>query len=71
MSRIAKKPIVLPPKTEASYATGFVTVKGPLGELKRYFRSQIDIKIADGAITLTPASKSLEAKALWVRMHLI
>src|SRR3989344_2045817 len=33
MSRLAKKPIILPSKTEASFASGVMTVKGPLGEL--------------------------------------
>lgn len=65
MSRIAKKPIVLPPKTEATYAAGTMTVKGPLGTLTKNFRPNIKIDIANGNITLAPAFESLETKALW------
>jgi len=65
MSRIAKKPIALPPKTEASYAAGVMTIKGPLGELKKNFRDDVTVVIEGDTITLTPARKSLQAMALW------
>ncbi len=56
---------MLPAKTEASFSGGVFTVKGPLGSLSKTFRPEIDVKIEAGAITLTLASKSLQAKALW------
>lgn len=65
MSRIAKKPIVLPPKTEAVFTGGVMSIKGPLGELKKNFRNDINVEIANGSIVLTPANKTLLAKALW------
>lgn len=65
MSRIAKKPITIPAKTEASIANGVFTVKGPLGTLSKNFRDEIKVVIANGSITLELASKSLQAKALW------
>src|SRR5438270_469419 len=65
MSRIAKKPILLPPKTEASFSAGIMTVKGPLGELKKKFRDDIIITIEKGAVTFAPARATLQAKALW------
>jgi large subunit ribosomal protein L6 len=65
MSRIAKKPIPLPVKTEASYSGGIMTIKGPLGELKKTFRSDIKIDIAKDAITLTLGHNSLQSRALW------
>lgn len=65
MSRIAKKPIALPPKTEATYSDGIITVKGPLGELKKKFRDDIGISVADGHVTLTLNNETLHAKALW------
>lgn len=65
MSRIAKKPIILPPKTEATYSGGIMTVKGPLGTLTKAFRPHINIAIANGSITLTPAFENIETKALW------
>ncbi|MEK7184538.1 MAG: 50S ribosomal protein L6 [Patescibacteria group bacterium] len=65
MSRIAKKPIFIPEKTEASYASGILTIKGPLGELKKSFRSEINIEIKDNTITLVPMRHSLDILALW------
>jgi large subunit ribosomal protein L6 len=65
MSRIAKKPIELPPKTEASFASGIITVKGPLGQLQKKFRDDIKVVIENNAITLTLAHETLQAKALW------
>jgi large subunit ribosomal protein L6 len=65
MSRISKQPLTIPPKTEVNYSAGLVTVKGPLGELKREFRPEIEIKIENNQITLTPKRKSLDVLALW------
>jgi len=65
MSRIAKKPIKIPAKTEVAYSGGILTVKGPLGELKKQMRDDIAIKIADGEVTLSPTHESLQTKALW------
>lgn len=65
MSRIAKKPIAIPEKTDVTYANGTLTVKGPLGELKKEFRPEIEVKIENKEVTLTPARQSLDILALW------
>ena len=65
MSRIAKKPIIIPAKTEASYSKGVFTVKGPLGSISKYFRSDINVVIENNTVTLTPANEALLTKALW------
>ncbi len=65
MSRIAKKPITIPPKTEASFSGGIMTVKGPLGTLTRTIRPYIDISIDNGAISLIPQGDSIQTRALW------
>ncbi len=65
MSRIAKKPIAIPEKTEVTYASGVITVKGPLGELKKDFKPEIEVKIENGEVTLTPVRNSLDILALW------
>jgi large subunit ribosomal protein L6 len=65
MSRIAKKPIAIPEKTDVSYASGVITVKGPLGELKKEFKPEIAVAIAGKEITLTPVRNSLDILALW------
>jgi large subunit ribosomal protein L6 len=65
MSRIAKKPIVLPPKTEASFSGGIMTIKGPLGTLTKLFKPNVHVVIEKNEIILTPASESLQARAEW------
>jgi large subunit ribosomal protein L6 len=65
MSRIAKKPIIIPAKTEVSLKDGFVVVKGPLGELKKRFKDDIGIAIEKDNVVLTLNHNSLQAKALW------
>lgn len=65
MSRIAKKPIVIPAKTEASYSGGIFTVKGPLGTLTMIMKPHVNVVIENGTITLTLTNQTLQAKALW------
>lgn len=64
MSRLAKKPIAIPPKTEVACSAGVVTVKGPLGTLTKTFRPVVNVAIADGNVTLTTASDSISARAM-------
>ena len=66
MSRIGKKPIAIPAKTEVIISDSMITVKGPLGELSKSFRADVlDIKIEDNTVFLTPKNDTLETKALW------
>ncbi|MCX6716724.1 MAG: 50S ribosomal protein L6 [Candidatus Taylorbacteria bacterium] len=65
MSRIAKKPIIIPEKTQVSVAGGVVTVKGPLGELNRGYKPVIEIKVENNEIFLIPKDESIETSALW------
>ena len=53
MSRVAKKPIVIPEKTTVAYDKGTVTVKGPMGELAREFKQGIDFKIENGTVVVS------------------
>ncbi len=69
MSRIGKKIIAIPAKTEVSLIDGVFTVKGPLGTLTKIFKPEIEIVIEAGSITLLPktGSKGLSKKttSLW------
>ena len=62
MSRLAKKPIIIPPKTEVSYSGGVMAVKGPLGTVSKAFRPLVSIAVEGGKVILAPASGSPEAK---------
>jgi large subunit ribosomal protein L6 len=65
MSRLGKKPIAVPEKTEVKFADKVFSVKGPHGELSKKFRDNILIKIQDDFITLKPKNDSILTKALW------
>ncbi len=65
MSRIAKKPIAIPEKIDVSYANGVLTVKGPLGELKKTLRPEIEVKVEGREVSLIPVRNSLDILALW------
>ena len=65
MSRIGKKVIEVPQKTEVSMSGGTFVVKGPLGTLSKNFLSDISINVGPKEITLAPKKITLETKALW------
>lgn len=65
MSRIGKKIIAIPAGTEVTLVNGVLTVKGPQGTLSKAFKSDIEVTIADGNVTLVPKRVSLENRALW------
>jgi large subunit ribosomal protein L6 len=65
MSRIGKKGITIPEKTEVNISEGLITVKGPLGELKRPLHPVIDVKVEGDTVTLAPKKDTLESRALW------
>jgi large subunit ribosomal protein L6 len=65
MSRIGKKVIELPPKTEVTVAGSTISVKGPKGNLSREIGNDVSVKVEQGTVTLTPVKESLENQALW------
>lgn len=65
MSRIGKQSIELPAHTAVTLSDGMLTVKGPAGELSRYFRNGIDITITDRDISLITKDSGIETRALW------
>ena len=65
MSRIGKKIIILPEKTEINISGGKVSVKGPFGELTRELHPIIEVKVDGNEVTLYPKKLTLESRALW------
>jgi large subunit ribosomal protein L6 len=53
MSRVAKKPIAIPEKTEVKVNGVHVSVKGPLGEISRAFKAGIEFKVENGTVLVT------------------
>ena len=65
MSRIGKKPVMIPEGVSAEIANGMITAKGPKGELSFAINEQVLVKQSDGAISLEPANDSKEARSFW------
>ena len=64
MSKLAKKPIVLPAKTELSVVDGLLRVKGPKGELSRPMHRLVSVEVGPEGALVAMKGKSLEARAL-------
>ncbi|HHT37591.1 MAG: 50S ribosomal protein L6 [Candidatus Wallacebacter cryptica] len=64
MSRIGKLPVEIPAGVEVSLSGTTLTVKGPKGQLVREFHPEINIEVADGAITVTRPSDKKEHRSL-------
>jgi len=65
MSRIGKKPVVVPQGIEASMKANILTVKGPKGQLTFTHHVDVAIAIGEGEITVTKKGESKRAAALW------
>lgn len=65
MSRIGKKPVQVPAGITATIDGQTVTAKGPKGELFFVANDDIQLKLEDGAISVTPANASKEARSKW------
>ena len=64
MSRLAKKPIIVPEKVEVINDNNNISVKGPLGELKRKFVDGINIAIEGKEINVSPTRNDRQTKMM-------
>lgn len=68
MSRIGKKPILIPEGVTVKIDGRRVSVKGPKGELSKEFRPEVEIKMEDNQVLVSP-KKGFESikktKAFW------
>lgn len=65
MSRIGKKPIVLPPSVTVSKENGLVVVRGPKGVLRRAIRPEVDVMVGENSVSVKPIRKSRRTAAYW------
>ena len=72
MSRIGKKPILIPDDVEVKIEDGKVIVRGPKGELFREIRPEIKVEVKGNQIFVSPQVEGKKTKALWgtSRAHL-
>jgi len=65
MSRIGKKPILIPEGTEIKIEGNEVVVKGPKGELSRQIRPEIEVEMKEGQLWIKPKTETKRTKAFW------
>ena len=63
MSRIGKAPVVLPSGVTAKVENNVVTIKGPKGELRQEFHSDLTVKVEENHIVVTRPSDDIEHRS--------
>lgn len=65
MSRIGKKPIIIPAGVTVSLSERTVSVVGPKGTLTRLLPPEVDLKIEAGVANVVPVGSSRKVAAFW------
>jgi large subunit ribosomal protein L6 len=65
MSRIGKRAIQIPAKTEVTVSGSTLTVKGPKGVLAKEIHPHVSIVADASSVTVSPKNDTRLAKALW------
>ena len=65
MSRVGKKPIVIPEGVEVKIEGQKVTIKGLKGEIYQEIRPEIGLEVKEGKIFLFPKIQTKKTKAFW------
>ena len=65
MSRIGKKPVDLPDGVSATVSGQSIEVKGPKGTRSFKATDDVDLKVEDNVVTVTPRGKSKRARQQW------
>ena len=64
MSRVGKKPVVIPEKTKVSYENKVITVQGEKGTLTQAIHPAVDLKIADGVLNVVTVEDKRASRAM-------
>ena len=64
MSRIGKKPVVIPAGVEVKLDGNHISVKGPKGQLALDFSSEMTVEVKDGELTVTRPSDNKQHRSL-------
>jgi large subunit ribosomal protein L6 len=64
MSRVGKKPILIPEKTNVSYDNRVLTVQGAKGTLTRSIHPAVDLKIENSVLNVTVLEDKRTSRAL-------
>src|SRR5580704_11724270 len=65
MSRIGKKPVILPAGVTAKVDGRSISVKGGKGELSFTAPDNVSVALTGGKFVVTPRNDSTQARAMW------
>ena len=65
MSRLGKLPVAIPDKVTVTAANDVITVKGPGGELKTRYSSDVVVDIKEGKVWVKAASETQRSRTMW------
>jgi len=65
MSRVGKKPIIVPREAGVKFDGGVLSVKGPKGELRRLIHPKVKLDINGSQISLSISDNSKESRSLF------
>jgi large subunit ribosomal protein L6 len=65
MSRIGKKPVIIPAGVTAKVDGQSISVKGGKGELSFTAPDNVSVALREGKIVVTPGNDSTQARAMW------
>lgn len=64
MSRIGKKPVIIPEGVKITQESNFLKIKGPKGELEKQIHPNISIEILENQVNVTRPNDSKQNKSL-------
>jgi large subunit ribosomal protein L6 len=65
MSRLGKKPVIVPENVEVTFGGGMLKVKGPKGELTRPVTDDIAVQINGKEVMFSKVKDTQRSRALW------
>jgi large subunit ribosomal protein L6 len=65
MSRVGKKPIIIPDNITVEKKDERILIKGDKGEFSHLLPKEIKVEIKDNEMTLSPKKETKKSKALW------
>ena len=65
MSRVGKHPVAVPSGVTVEIANRILKAKGKLGELSLRLSEEVEAKLEDGKVVVTPRSDTKRARTLW------
>ncbi len=64
MSRLAKRPIAIPPSAEVTVSDGSIHIKGPKGTLTKPSHRLVSVEVGEGGVQVAAKGSTIEARAL-------